>query len=595
MNKFLQQTLASFIGSVTGIIFLIFLGSGSLILFFVGLILLEDKPQIEDQSALVFDLSSPIKDRESDLILESLLSPEDAESLTLRQVTEAIKKASKDQRITGLFLDGSKGKISTGYAYLTEIRSALETFKKTGKKIIAYNINYGEKDFFLSSVADTIIINPIGLVEINGFSSPQLFFAQALEKYGIGVQVIRVGKYKAAVEPFTRNNYSPENEQQTQELLTNLWSNYLADVSKNRKIKSEQIEVIANNNPILYPEEAKQLGLIDQIAHADEVNNYLQEITESKGQDSFKQISLKQYWEATEEINYQQNKIAILYVEGLIVTGKGGIEQVGSKYYAEQIKKIRKNEAIKAVILRINSPGGSAIASELILRELQLTAQEKPVIVSLGNVAASGGYWLATAGEKIFAEKATITGSIGVFGILLNLEELAENNGINYDVVKTDQFADLDTGFRAKTEAELNLYQENVDKIYNLFLEKVATSRNLNQAKVMAVAQGRVWSGEQAKKVGLIDEIGGLQASIDYTVDKLGLGDDWQIEEYPEKRTWETELTKKLLEAKLQQKINNPQMIAFALSQLQSELEIQEIIENPEQIYAILPFKIDIK
>jgi protease-4 len=595
MKKFLQQILASFIGSVSGILFLLFLGGGGLIILLIALILSEDKPIVENQSALVFNLASQIKERESDVTLESLLSPDETETLTLYQVTKAIKKASQDDRISAIFLDGSQGNIETGYASLTEIRTALEDFKKTGKKIIAYGVNYGEKDYFLSSIADTIIMNPMGLVEINGFSSPQLFFASALQKYGIGFQIVRAGKYKAAVEPFIRDNYSQESKEQTQVLLNSLWQNYVTLVSQSRKISTDKIKNLGNNTPLLYPEEAQKLGIINQIAYFDEVKTKLKEITQSEKEDSFKQISINKYLTAIEDNDLEDNKIAILYAEGTIVSGQGNIEEIGSEYYAQQIQKIREDEDIKAVILRINSPGGSAVASELILRELQLTAKEKPVIVSMGDVAASGGYWIATVGEKIFAEKSTITGSIGVFGLLLNLEKISTNNGINYDVVTTNKFADMGGIFREKTTAEIKVYEQSVDKIYSLFLDKVAKSRKLTKNQVANIAQGRVWTGEDAKKVGLVDEIGGLNATINYTVNKLQLGNKYQIEEYPEQRTWGSEFTEKLSETQLQQKMNNPEMMALTLSQLKSELKIKEILQNPTKIYAILPFKLEIE
>ena len=595
MNKFFQQTLASFLGSVAGLLIFFVLATSGLLVFFVTLLLSDKTPQLEDRSVLVFNLSTQIKDSPSESDLVNILLEDDTEIITLRQVTNAIEKATEDKRIVALFLDGRSGSIDSGYANLTEIRAALERFRARGKKIIAYNVSWGEKDYYLGSVADTVIINPIGLMEINGFSSPQLFFADALEKYGIGVQVIRAGKYKAAVEPYTRNSYSPESRQQTRELLTDLWDVYLTKVSLSRKLTPDKIQVIADEHAILNPAEAKTSGLIDRVAYFDEVVTNLKTITDSTKKESFRQISLRKYVDVSQNSQISKNKIAIIYAEGVIVSGKGRIGQVGSERFAKQLRELRENKDIKAVVLRINSPGGTAVASEVILRELQLTAQEKPIIVSMGNVAASGGYWIATAAEKIFAEKSTITGSIGVFGVLFNLQEIANDNGVNYDVVKTGKFADLNVGLRPKTEAELNIYQKNVERFYNLFLEKVARARNLSTEKVTEIAQGRVWSGEDAQTIGLVDEIGGLDAAIEYTVNKLGLTDDWEIEEYPEKRSWETELFKKLAETKLQEKINAPETITAAIWQLKSELAIWEVLQEPSNVYAILPFKLEIE
>ncbi len=596
MNKFFQQTFASFLGSIAGLFIFFFLVTSGLLVFFVTLLLLSEKtPQLEDRSVLVFNLSTEIKDSLSESSLVNILSEDDTEVITLRQVTNAIEKATEDKRIVALFLDGRTGSIDSGYANLTEVRSALEKFRAKGKKIIAYDVSWGEKDYYLGSVADTIIINPVGLMEINGFSSPQLFFADALEKYGIGTQVIRAGKYKAAVEPYTRNNYSPESRQQTRELLTDLWDVYLTKVSLSRELTPEKIQVIADEQAILTATEAKTSGLIDQVAYFDEVVTNLKTITDSTKKESFPQISLKKYLDISQNKQISKNKIAIVYAEGTIVGGKGRLEQVGSDRFAKLLGELRKNKEIKAVVLRINSPGGTAVASEIMLRELQLTAQEKPLIVSMGNVAASGGYWIATAAEKIFAEKSTITGSIGVFGVLFNLQEIANNNGINYDVVKTGKFADLNVGLRPKTKAELNIYQKNIDKFYDLFLEKVAKARNIPTEKVAEIAQGRVWSGKDAQTIGLVDEIGGLDAAIKYAVNKLGLADDWEIEEYPEKRSWETELLAKLAETKLEEKINAPEVINAAIWQLKSELAIWQVLQEPNSAYAILPFKLEIE
>lgn len=595
MNKFFQQSLASFIGSVTGLFFFFALGTSGLLVFFIVLIASDTTPQIQDKTALVFNLSSQIKDNQSEPTLSELLSEDKTETTTLKETIDAIEKAAEDKRIVTLFLDGSKGNSEIGYASLSEIRLALEKFKAKGKKIIAYNINYGEKDYYLSSIADPIIMNPMGLVEINGFSSPQLFFASALDKYGIGVQIIRAGKYKAAVEPFMRNNYSEESKLQTQELLGDLWDNFLQTVGKSRSLSTKDLQNIADSKAILNAEEAQKLGLIDQLAYNDEVIATLQNITDSKNEDSFRKITIKNYLEATKSKVNSNNKIAILYAEGTIVDGEGEIGQVGSDFFSQQLQKIRENDAIKAVILRINSPGGSAIASEIILRELQLTAKKKPIIISMGNVAASGGYWIATAGEKIFAENNTITGSIGVFGVLFNLEKVAKNNGINYDVVKTGKFADLSVGLRQKTEPELEIYQQGVNRFYTLFLNKVAKARNLTIDKVDTIAQGRVWSGKDAKNIGLVDEIGGLETAIQYTVKKLNLGDNWEVEEYPEKRTWETQIVEKLSQVNIQSQLSDSEKITLAISKLQSELDFQEVIENPHKIYAILPFKLEIK
>lgn len=596
MKKFLQQTFASFVGSLAGLFFFFALSGGGLLIFFLALLLSNNTPKIENQSALVFNLNAQISDAQADSSLSSLISSDTVPTLTLRDITTAINKASKDDRITALYLDGSRGNLSAGYASLTEIRTALENFKASGKKIIAYNVSQGEKDYFLTSIADEINLNPIGAMEMNGFASSQLFFASGLEKYGIGLQVTRVGKFKSAVEPFTRNNFSPESKIQTSELLDDLWDSYLENIIKSRPLKTGEINNIADNKGILQAQEAKDLKLVDQLIYQDEIIDRLKTITNSTTEDSFRQITIRDYLSANVASDTANtNKIAILYVEGSIVDGEGRISEVGSTRFVSEIRKIRANKDVKAVVVRINSPGGSAVASELILRELQLTAKEKPLVISMGDVAASGGYWIATAGERIFASNQTVTGSIGVFGLLFNVENITKNNGINNDVVKTNNFADLANTFKPKTEAELAIIQQSVDRIYELFLAKVSEARKMPIPKVAEIAQGRVWSGKSALKIGLVDEIGGLDSSIEYLNEKLQLNNNYEVVSYPESKTWQLELLNRLSESKIGQNLTDKETLAHLIWELNTELNLQEILENPHQIYSILPYKLNIK
>ncbi|WP_373481240.1 signal peptide peptidase SppA [Geminocystis sp.] len=593
MKKFLQQTLASFFGSLAGLFFFFILSGGGLLIFILALLLSNNTPKIENQSALVFNLNSQINDYQSDASLSSLIGNNN-DSLTLKEITSAINKAAKDDRINALYLDGSKGNIIAGYGTLTEIRKALEKFKASGKKIIAYNISQGEQDYFLTSIADEINLNPIGGMEINGFASSQLFFASALQKYGIGVQVIRVGKYKSAVEPFTLDNFSKESTIQTSELLEDLWESYVENITKNRPLKTGEINNIADNKGILQAQEAKDLKLVDQLRYEDEIINELKTITNSKDQDSFRQVTIQNYLLANPSTE-NNDKIAILYLEGQIVDGEGRIGEVGSTRFVAEIRRIRQDKNIKGIVVRVNSPGGSAVASELILRELQLTVKEKPLVISMGDVAASGGYWIATAGEKIFANNNTITGSIGVFNLLFNVENIAKNNGINNGVVKTNEFANLSNNFSQKTEAELAIYQQGVNKIYDLFLERVSKARNLPISKVADIAQGRVWSGKSAQKIGLVDEIGGLDTSIEYLNRKLELKNNFQIVSYPEVRNWQVELLNRLGNTQIENSLTDKEKLVKMMWELNTELDLTEILKNPHKIYTILPYKLNIK
>lgn len=551
--------------------------------------------KIENQSALVFNLTSQISDYQNEVNFSSLLS-DNSNILNLREITSAINKAAKDDRISALYLDGSEGNILAGYGTLNEIRTALENFRQSGKKIIAYNVSAGEKDYFLTSIADEISLNPMGMMELNGLASSQLFFADAFAKYGIGVQIIRVGKYKSAIEPFILSNYSPESKLQTTELLDDIWDSFLEKTSKNRSLVKNNFDNIANEKGILSSQESQNLKLIDQVNYEDQIIDKLKTITNSKNQEDFRQVDIKTYLNANPVAeNYSNNKIAILYLEGTIVDGEGQIGQVGSSRYIEEIRKIRQDKNIKGVVARINSPGGSAVASELILRELQLTAKEKPVVVSMGDVAASGGYWIATVGEKIFANDTTITGSIGVFGVLFNIEDIAKANGINNGIVKTNKLADLADSFNAKTPEELAIYQDNVERIYDLFLQKVSQARKIPIEQVNQIAQGRVWSGKSAQEKGLVDEIGGLDQAIEYLNTKLALNNKYQISNYPEQRSFETELLMKLSNSKIAEQLSEKETLAQLIWKSNTELELKQILENPYQVYSLLPYKLKIK
>jgi protease-4 len=554
MRNFIKQTFASVVGSLLGLFIFFGIGTTGLLLFLITVASRDTGPQVKDKSVLVYDLSLNITDAKrssgTSAILQGALANEDNNTASLRTVLDTLEKARRDKRIVGIYLDGSKGSADTdtGYATLKEVRGALERFRAAGKPIVAYNMNWGKREYYLSSVANDIVLNPLGAVEVNGLSSETMFLAGALEKYGVGVQVIRVGKFKAAAEPFVLKNMSPESRQQTQKLLGDVWGEWRASVGKSRKLSPQQLQAIADNQGLLLADEARQSGLVDKVAYFDQVLGQLKKLTgEEKTDNTFRQISLNDYAEVSGKSlgveRNSKNHIAVVYAEGEIVDGQGSASQIGGDRFAKIFRELRQDKDVKAVVLRVNSPGGSATASEVMQRELQLIRQVKPVIVSMGDLAASGGYWIVTDANRIFAEPNTITGSIGVFGLGINVQELANNNGITWDVVKTARYADSQTISRPKSPQELALQQRSVNRIYNLFLSKVAQGRNLPQEKVAQIAQGRVWSGIAAKEIGLVDEIGGLDAAIGYAAKQAKLGNDWELQEYPEVSSF----TKRLL------------------------------------------------
>ncbi|AFZ17313.1 signal peptide peptidase SppA [Allocoleopsis franciscana] len=600
MNQFLKQTFASTIGSLAGLILFFSLGTGGLLFLLIAAAVKDTGPEVKDKSVLVFDLSLNITDSvptssTSDVIGEAL-SGEKAKSVTLRTVLETLDKARQDKRIIAIYLDGSRnaGGMSTGLATLKEVRQALERFKAAGKKIIAYDVDLEKREYYLSSVADTLVLNPMGTVELNGFSSQPIFYTGAMEKYGVGVQVIRVGKFKSAVEPFILKKLSPENRQQTQTLLSTLWGEFLATVGENRKIPPQQLQAIANTQGEFTASEARQRRLVDRVAYLDEIVADLKKLTDSDEEDkSFRQISFSTYTKAQSpdfQPRNSKNKIAIVYAEGEIVDGQGGVQQVGGDTFAKRLREVRQDEDVKAVVLRINSPGGSVTGSERIQREVLLTRKEKPVIVSMGDYAASGGYWIATGADHIFAEPNTITGSIGVFGLQFNIQKLGTDNGLSWDVVKTSQFADSRTIFRPKTPQELAIAQKIVNQIYDQFLDKVAQARKLPKQKVAQIAQGRVWSGQEAKQLGLVDKFGGIEDAIQYAAQQAKLGEDWEVEEYSQSRSLEERILKKLIgKVSVQSpKISDPLTAEFM--KLQGDLVIFQALNDPKSIYARLPF-----
>jgi protease-4 len=600
MRQFLKQTVASMLGSLAGLILFFSLGTGGLILLVIAAASRDTGPQVKNRSVLVFDLSLNITDSNptssTSEALGEAISGDETTSITLRTVLKALENARQDKRIVALYLDGSRTSAGnrTGLATLKEVREALERFRSAGKKIIAYNVDLGKQAYYLSSVADTVILNPMGTVEINGFSSQQLFYTGALEKFGIGVQVIRVGKYKSAVEPFVLKKLSQENRQQTQALLSDLWGEFVTTVGKSRKITPGQLQAIADYQGQFTASEARTRRLVDKVAYLDEVVADLKQLTGSSEEDkSFRQIRLNTYAKVEDKDfkkRTSKNKIALVYAEGEIVHGQGSGQQVGGDRLARQLRQLRQDEDIKAVVLRINSPGGSVTASEEIQREVRLSRDKKPVIVSMGDYAASGGYWIATGANHIFAEPNTITGSIGVFGLQFNVQKLANNNGLTWDVVKTGRYADRATISRPKTPQELAIAQKSVNQIYDQFLNKVAESRKLPKQKVAQIAQGRVWSGQDAKALGLVDEIGGIDDAIEYAAQQAKLGENWELEEYPKLRSLEQRILETLTnEASARtQKVPDPLTAEFL--KIQADLAILQSMNDPRGIYARLPF-----
>jgi protease-4 len=596
MNRFIKQILASFIGTIAALLMTVTVGASALVLLLL-LLSQDSSPVVKEKTVLIFDLATQIQDTESTPSFNQLLSQESQSTLSLRQVLETIQKASKDDRIVAIFLDGRQGGGASGYASLTEIREALQRFQQTGKKIIAYGVDWREPDYFLASIADEILENPIGTVEINGLGAEPLFYGAALAKYGIGVQAVRVGNFKSAVEPFTRQDLSPQNRQQLESLLGGVWQTYIETVATSRSLTASDLQAIADNQGLLSAQKAQKAKLIDKVVYWDQVVDQLKSLSkvDEDEEKSFRQISLNDYVSVPVKAfpaRRSDQKIAVLYVDGAIVNGEGSLDSVGGDRFVKLIRKIRADQDIKAVVVRINSPGGSATASDLIWREVQLLKAKKPVVISMGNVAASGGYWIATGGQHIFAEPTTITGSIGVFSLLFNVETIGNRFGLTWDQVQTSKLANLGSGIRPKSAAELAIFQQAVNQIYDLFLDKVSQSRGLSKAKVAEIAQGRVWTGAEAQKIGLVDDLGGLEKAITYAANQTNLGDNWELDEYPRQKSLETAILESLFKLQIQSQVSKVQTdpLTQKWQDFRAELTSLQTLNDPKGIYARLPF-----
>lgn len=608
MKDFLKYTFASLIGNLLGIALILTLGVGGLVSLLVSIAANSKDlgPQVKDKTFLVFDLATKIQDSQpsstTSEALEEVFSADNTSTIALRKVIDAIDEAAKDDRIIGIYIKGTNIPGSSGLANLEEIRKALARFRDTDKTIIAYDMDWTEAEYYLGSVANKVVINPLGSVEFNGFSTEIMFLTGALEKFGIGVQIARVGEYKSAVEPYVLKQMSPENRRQLEQLFGGIWGNYLKGVASNRELSVEQLQAIANSQGILTASGAKENKLTDEVAYEDEIVAELKKLTGKDEDDkSFRQISLANYARVPDVVTASNgdinsdNKIAIVYAEGAIVDGSGTPRQIGGDRLAKELRKVRLDDDIKAVVLRVNSPGGSATASEVIGREVQLISMEKPVVVSMGNVAASGGYWISMTADQIFAEENTVTGSIGVYGLLFNVQKLAENNGITWDTVTTGNLANINTVSRPKTEPEMALIQKIVDLIYNRFIANVAAARNLPESKVREIAEGRVWSGRDAKSIGLVDEIGGIDEAIQAAAKRAELGDDWQLEEYPKVRSFKEQVLENLVDAKADNSGATPSdRLTLEFNKLEEELAILRSLNDPKGIYTRLPFNLQI-
>lgn len=536
MKQFFKYVLATIVGIVISsiVIFLMFLG-------IVGAIVSSaDKKEvkIEPNSILYVDLKQEIVDRGSEDPFKGFdfASFQPNSPIGLNQILKAIANAKEDSNIKGILLELDA--VNAGAATTEEIRNALIDFKSSGKFIYAYSDTYSQKAYYLASVADSVFLNPEGMIEWLGLRSEIMFFKKTLEKLGVEPQILRHGKFKSAVEPFMLDKMSPENREQTLTYVSSIWNQWVKGISETRGISADKLNSLANNMEIFNAKKALENKLVDGLIYKDELIATLKTKLGIEEKKDISSIELKKYFKAPEvaKRKFSKDKIAVIYASGEIGMGEGGDDNIGSEGLSRTIRKARRDSSIKAIVFRINSPGGSALASEVIWREVDLAAKVKPVIVSMGDVAASGGYYIAAPATTIMANPTTITGSIGVFGLFFNLQKALDNKlGITVDVVKTNDHADFFSVYRPMTAEEKAVGQMFIEQTYQTFIGHVSAGRGIPVEQVDAIGQGRVWSGVNAKDIKLVDEFGGLTDAIKLAAEKAGL-ENYRLVELPKQK-----------------------------------------------------------
>lgn len=591
MKSFFKSVFANMLGClfsfliISIVIILIIVGS-------VSSITSEKEVKVEPNTILHLNFDHTILERgtKNPLHQMNFFEMRNVKSLGLNEIVRAIEFAATDKNISAVFIEPLM--LNSSWAYTQEIKDALEKFKESGKPIITHTEIMTQNAYFLTQISDKIFLNPHGYFDLRGLASQTFFFKGTLSKLEIENQIIRHGKYKSAIETFTNDKMSPENREQIQVLVNSIWNLFLNSTSKNRNIPVDSINSWANNLSIRTATDAYRFGLVDSLIYKDEVLEYLKNIIKSDETiDDLPKITLAQYVKVAnlKSQKVHENEIAVIYAVGEIIDGKGSETTIGSDRIASSLRKARLDEDIKAVVLRVNSPGGSAIASETIWREVELTRKSKPIVVSMGEFAASGGYYIAASASKIIAQPNTITGSIGVFGLMFNFNNFFKNKlGVTTDLVKTNSYSDMPNLTRPLSPFELNVLQNQVENIYDTFVQRVAKGRNMTVEQVDSIAQGRVWSGIDAKKIGLVDEIGGLTHAIQAAA-KLANIKDYRITELPEQKELMEQLMSDFMTVQVKNIIQNNFLYQFEF------LAPLKEIQSKDPFMTRLPYNITIE
>jgi len=584
MKDFLKFTLATVVGIILS----------SIVIFFIGAIILfgtiassDNEVKVKPNSVMFLDLNGMLEERTEENPFKEFIG-DDFSTYGLDDILSSIKKAKENEDIKGIYIQAKN--LGASYASLQEIRNALTDFKKSGKFIVAYSDNYTQKLYYLSSVADKVLLNPKGVIEWKGLAAQPMFYKELLEKIGVEMQIFRVGTYKSAVEPFIATEMSPANREQVSEYIGSIWSQMLTDVSVSRKISKDSLNAYANRMLMFYPsEQSVKCGLADTLIYKNGVRDYLKQLTKTDKDDDLAVMSLDDMINVKRNVPKDKSgsAIAVYYAFGGI--DESTDEGIVSEKVIKDLRELRENKDIKAVVLRVNSPGGSAFGSEQIWNEVKALKKEKTVIVSMGDYAASGGYYISCAADCIVAEPTTLTGSIGIFGMFPNVKGLTDKVGLKFDVVKTNKFSDLGATGRGMNTDEQALIQMTINQGYDTFLSRCAEGRKMSKANIAKIAEGRVWTGEKAKKIGLVDELGGIDKAIEIAVKKAKLK-EYTVLSYPEKKDFLSKLFKEKPTHYIESKL-----MESNFGELYKGFGMIKDVQKLDNIQARVPFDINIK
>lgn len=535
MREFFKMMFASMAGFVLTMILLGVIFFAILIGMFASL---EKEVSVPEKTVLTISLDNPVPERNSKNPFDefNFSTMKAQKQLGLNALIQSIYYAAQDNRVKGILLDLST--VPSNYATIEAIRNAVDSFKTSGKFVIAYGENLSQKAYYLATAADLIFMNPLGYLEFKGIYMELMFFKNALSKLEVDAQIIRHGKFKSAVEPFMLDKMSDSNREQLETFMGSIWNHILKGVSQSRDISVEQLNLIADSLYTWDADGALKYKMVDGLIYRNELDEMIGENAAIEAGKEIPYLSISKYYENIKPklLSFKEDKIAVIYAYGEIVNGNNSSDVINGKYMSQCIRNARADSSIKAVVLRVNSPGGDALASDMIWREVYLTNEVKPVIVSMGDYAASGGYYISCAARKIYAEPTTLTGSIGVFGVIPNMEKMFNNKlGITFDNVKTNKHSDYISVTHAMSDFDRAIIHKQIESIYATFLERVSEGRDMTVAAVDSIGQGRIWSGVDAIKLGLVDEMGGINDAIAFAAKEAGL-EEYSIVELPKQK-----------------------------------------------------------